>query len=66
MANCPVCGKGYQISYQVGEIKHEPTWDVDIEAQKKAETESREQRRIEKIEELENELNKLRGRGGYR
>lgn len=30
MANCPKCGKGYAISYQIKAVTPEPSWDIDL------------------------------------
>ncbi len=29
MANCPVCGRGFQLSYKIDEITPAPDWNAD-------------------------------------
>lgn len=29
MYNCPKCGKGFAVSYNVAAVVHDPSWDVD-------------------------------------
>jgi hypothetical protein len=41
MANCPECGKGFQVSFKIDEVTREPTWDRDLDAEKKEEEEYR-------------------------
>lgn len=65
MANCPKCGKGYAISYQVKEITRAEDWDIDVEAERAAEAKAREEAKKEEIEELETRLARLKGKGGY-
>lgn len=57
MASCPDCGKGYWISYKVDKVGRAPDWDVDLEAEKRAEAEYK----LRRAEQLEAEAAKLRG-----
>src|SRR5258708_7705195 len=56
MANCPNCGKGFQISYKIDKITPEPSWDIDFEAEASADKRLKEH----EIEELEKRLKELK------
>jgi len=56
MANCPECGKGFQISFKIDKIERAPSWDVDLVAEEEANKEYRKKN----IERLEEELRKAK------
>lgn len=57
MAYCEEgCGKGFCISYKVDKVERAPDWDVDLEAEKRAE----EAYRLKRAEQLETEAARLR------
>lgn len=56
MANCPTCGKGYQISYKIDKVAHCKDWDVDLEAEK----ESEKRAKVDRVKEAEKNLQKAK------
>jgi hypothetical protein len=58
MANCPKCGKGWCISFQVDEVTRAEVWDVEIPTEEEIRAE-RERERQAKVERLQKEIETL-------
>jgi len=56
VARCPECGKGYQVSFTIQEVKHVPSWDGPTQEEREAEEK---QRKLERLETKRLELTKL-------
>lgn len=66
MANCPECGRGYEIQYdhKVRRMLRAESWDVDLEAERRS---AEEEKQVQEAQERE-QLEKLKAKyeGGKR